>query len=670
MVVFGLWGAGGHLAPPLDDTFIHLQYASQLAGGHALEYNTGDLPSSGESSFVYPFILAPAFLLGLDGIKALIYTIALGMLAHVILVLFFYRIAFDLGGRGLALLSTSLLLLDGPLNWSFASGMETGLYTAALVVFFWAWLQYRKHGRIALLATIGAFIALLRPEGHILVSIACLLILARQWRRKGFTSKYLWLLLPPLVGIVPYLANLMTTGQWQFNTATAKSVWYLPYTSFFEKASLTVGYGINAIKNVYMGFDVGRSPFPLLALPVVVFGAGIALRTSYKFFHSLMLITLGAGITMSLLLPPLHFNRYLQPYDPIFWLYFAIGIISIVGFVTNTVGPSSTHNSEIRPIRPGVWAITAVVLLMLPQFVGYFFTFADSTRDIYYQQMTFSDWVRKYTPKDARIAVNDVGAHKYLSDRYTIDLIGLTDNRLRGAYFGGWGSIYDVLVAMPEKERPKYLLIHPALFSPGVEESVSQSFLQPLYSIRIQFPTITAGDTEALYKVSWEYALLDPITTYLLHKGEKPLDALNVGALADEAQHSYKIEGKQPSIAEPKSIASTSSYEDKGISLTESGRRHSGWEEFTMKSVPGKSLTLVARSLLNPDASQRLLAYANGQQVGLWEVHNDRGRKWQEYEYTIPAQFIRDTQTTIRIDTAFDPGGPGFPSYRYWTYAP
>ncbi|MEP6774671.1 MAG: hypothetical protein ABJA50_03670, partial [Chloroflexota bacterium] len=157
---------------------------------------------------------------------------------------------------------------------------------------------------------------------------------------------------------------------------------------------------------------------------------------------------------------------------------------------------------------------------------------------------------------------------------------------------------------------------------------------------------------------------------YLVDKGASSLDTLNVGDLADEARHDYKIEGRQPSIAEPKSIVSTSSYEDKGISLTDSGRRHSGWEEFTMKSIPGKSLTLVSRSLLNPDASQRLLVYANNQETGLWEVHNDRGRKWQEYSYTIPAQFITSTQTTIRISAYFDPGGPGFPSYRYWTYAP
>jgi hypothetical protein len=213
------------------------------------------------------------------------------------------------------------------------------------------------------------------------------------------------------------------------------------------------------------------------------------------------------------------------------------------------------------------------------------------------------------------------------------------------------------------------MLIHPNVFITGIDESVSQSFLSPVYSLRIQFPTVTAGEVETLYTVNWEYALLDQKPTYLLHTGEQPLDTLNVGDLADEARHGYKIEGRQPSISETKAIVTTSSYESDGVSMTESGRRHSGWEEFTVKSVPGKALTLVSRSKLNPDSDQRLLVLANGREVGLWEAHNEEAKTWQEYEYTIPAEFITGERTTVRIDATFDPGGPGFASYRYWAFA-
>jgi hypothetical protein len=66
----------------------------------------------------------------------------------------------------------------------------------------------------------------------------------------------------------------------------------------------------------------------------------------------------------------------------------------------------------------------------------------------------------------------------------------------------------------------------------------------------------------------------------------------------------------------------------------------------------------------------KVLVLVNEREVGFWEVHNDRGGLWQEYEYAIPAEFITANRTTSRIDAEFDPGGPGFTSYRYWIYAP
>ncbi|HKP54740.1 MAG TPA: hypothetical protein VJ183_19055 [Chloroflexia bacterium] len=721
MFLSGLWGSDGHLAAPLDDTFIHFQYAQQLAAGHPFEYNTGDAPSSGDSSFIYPFMLAPSYLVGLDGMKTLFYADVLNFIAHLMIVLLMYKLGFRLGGRTLGLFGASFLLLDGSLNWVFLSGMETGIYSAGLVAFFWLWLRDIPAGRLHWLAAVGALVALVRPEGHILVSLACLLTIIYLWRKRRLAWGYVWLLVPIVAGLIPYIANVVMTGSWQFNTASAKSIWYVPYSPLREKLSITVGYAITALKQTYLGLEVGRSPFPLLAAPLVVLGIFAALRqkialftnrtrktrlrnltkhartghdklrpymrpnrrgviyralADQRFFHTLMVLTLLGGIGLALLLPPLHFNRYYMPYNAFVWLYLSIGLLALVkpavalthhaSRFTRRV-PQSKPNSALRTPHS---AFAIVVLLCLPQFVAYFFVLGDSTRDIYYQQMTFSEWVRRYTPADARIAVNDIGAHKYLSNRYVLDLIGLTSNYMRGAYFGGWGAIYDRLAALPEKERPTHLLVHPNAFGNGLDESISQSFLNPLYAIRVQNPIITAGDTEVLYRVDWGNALLDPEVTYLLRMGEKAVDTFNVGDLDDERHHAYKLMGRQSSMAEPKSVVTSAPYEESGFTLTESGRRHSGWEEFSVKSVPGKPLIIVVRTRLAPDAGQMLLVFANGREVGLWKSHNERASAWQEYEYAIPAEFITSEQTTVRIDSTFDPGGPGFSDYRYWFYAP
>lgn len=679
---FRQWGAGGHLAPPLDDTFIHFQYAHQMATGHPFQFNTGDPPSSGASSFIYPFLLAPAFLFGLDGQKPLLFADLLNFLAHLGSVLLLYKLAFRLGGRPLALLAALLLLLDGRLNYIFLSGMETGLYTFSLIAFFWLLSRDEGVERFVWLAVVGTFAALLRPEGHILVSVACVLALVFAWRRAGrLRSQHLWLLVPVVAGLIPYLANLLMTGQLQFNTASSKSIWYLPYVPFYENLSITIGWVIAEVKNTFLGLEVGRSPYPLLALPVAVLGAGVALNgMRYRSLHALLVITFLIGTAMAFLLPPIHFNRYHMPYDFIFLLYFALGVIVLVRLAaraswlarsdTSPNGETAVLTQPRHSSRAVWWAGAAVAVMLLPQFVSYFFALGDSARDIYYQQMAFSEWVKRNTPADARIGVNDAGAHKYISDRYIIDLIGLTNNRLQGAYFGGWGTVYDRLAALPEGERPGYLLIHPNVFPNGVDESVAGNLLTPVYSIGVHNPIITAGSVETLYRVNWEYALLGEPETYLLHVGRPPLDMLNVGDVADERRHGYNISARQDTFAEPKSIVTTGFYEGNEFALSESGRRHSGWEEFAVKSVPGQPLTLVSRMRLQPGGEQTLTVWANGKQVGVWKATNGASGGWQEYEYTIPAGFVPGDRTAIRLDATADPGGPGFTSYRYWVYGP
>lgn len=89
---------------------------------------------------------------------------------------------------------------------------------------------------------------------------------------------------------------------------------------------------------------------------------------------------------------------------------------------------------------------------------------------------------------------------------------------------------------------------------------------------------ITAGPTETLYKVNWDKASLAQESPYLMKQGKKYLGSINIGDLADEKAHSYNTVGRQASITEPKSILTTSIYDDKGLGLADSGRRHSGFE--------------------------------------------------------------------------------------------
>src|SRR5689334_8068147 len=62
--------AGGPAAP-LDDTFIHLQFARGFARGRFFEYVAGEGFSSGATSLLWPLLLAPFHALGLRDVSLL-----------------------------------------------------------------------------------------------------------------------------------------------------------------------------------------------------------------------------------------------------------------------------------------------------------------------------------------------------------------------------------------------------------------------------------------------------------------------------------------------------------------------------------------------------------------------------------------------------------------------
>ena len=61
---------GGEWSAPLDDVFIHFDYARAAAEGHPFEWFAGNGYSSGNTSLLYPFVLAVGYLAGFHGAAA------------------------------------------------------------------------------------------------------------------------------------------------------------------------------------------------------------------------------------------------------------------------------------------------------------------------------------------------------------------------------------------------------------------------------------------------------------------------------------------------------------------------------------------------------------------------------------------------------------------------
>jgi hypothetical protein len=171
---------GGQLVMPLDDAYIHFQYARVLAEGHPYQYNPGLPPSSGATSFLYPYLLAVGYLLGFQGLSLGLWAMGIGALALALMAWIVYRFGLLFQAPvWLAAVVAAGFELNGAVTWHAMSGMETGL--AILFTFYTLYaVACERYGHTIAGA---ALVALIRPEGAIVALLALAAVLWR-WRMR------------------------------------------------------------------------------------------------------------------------------------------------------------------------------------------------------------------------------------------------------------------------------------------------------------------------------------------------------------------------------------------------------------------------------------------------------------------------------------------------------
>src|SRR5690242_15738278 len=118
----------GEFVMPLDDVYIHFQYARQMAAGQPYIYNPGLPATSGATSFLYPYVLAIGYLIGFQGLNLGLWAMAVGAVAMVCAMWLVYKLVALLeAGDWLTVLVAVAFGVSGPVAWHFMCGMETGL---------------------------------------------------------------------------------------------------------------------------------------------------------------------------------------------------------------------------------------------------------------------------------------------------------------------------------------------------------------------------------------------------------------------------------------------------------------------------------------------------------------------------------------------------------------
>jgi hypothetical protein len=132
------WTAGltlevceGQMVPPLDDTYIYLQYGQAAGLGEPLVYQPGAEPTRGATSLLYPLLLGPwSRIMSRDLFIWAAWV--LGVLCLAGSGLAADRWAARRLGSGAAWITGILVLCSGHYLWGAVSGMDIALYGLSL----------------------------------------------------------------------------------------------------------------------------------------------------------------------------------------------------------------------------------------------------------------------------------------------------------------------------------------------------------------------------------------------------------------------------------------------------------------------------------------------------------------------------------------------------------
>src|SRR5690242_1803671 len=118
---------GGEWSAPLDDVFIHFDYARATARGYPFQWSVGNGYSSGNTSLFYPFVLALGYLVGFRGAAIMIWAGIVACLSVFGLLLAARRLFSSLPSWAKYLAPPAIFCI-GALDWSLFSGMEVALF--------------------------------------------------------------------------------------------------------------------------------------------------------------------------------------------------------------------------------------------------------------------------------------------------------------------------------------------------------------------------------------------------------------------------------------------------------------------------------------------------------------------------------------------------------------
>jgi hypothetical protein len=497
---------------PLDDPWIHLQFARNLRETGAFSYFRDQMSTSGSTSPLYTGVLALGFLFTRNEFGL---SYVLGVLFLLVGAGFLSRLAAGQEttaghppDRLWAVAAPLLMVLDPRLVWAALSGMETTLFIALLLG---AMLCYRTRRPIGLGVSAGLLLWA-RPEA--VLFFAALLLdagyhawLARKSPGSNEGASLAWLKKPSLIALgicATYLGfNYRLSGSLLPNTFAAKLKYYAQGSD--EAFRIQVFHFL---------LDDHMLPVALLAAAGV---AAVLLQVARRRpAPALLHLLWAAALYLAYMrkLPYLYQNgRYLMPLLPSLILLAAAGLRGALELAA-TADTSGRAPELLRRVRLPVIAL-AVVFFAVGAWTRQE-DYAGACRYIGDRQVRTARWLRDHLPANAVVATHDVGAIAYYSNRRVVDMVGLVSPKM--------------IATIGQPDRVRERLIH--------EGVTHLAVLRNWFRLVNQRPLFQTDPTtpEIMEVFAFDRALTHLTPPVAAHLSSQALEALNAGdALA--AQH-------------------------------------------------------------------------------------------------------------------------------------
>lgn len=609
---------GPHL--PLDDAYIYLQYARQIAHGQGFHYTPGNGPSTAATSYLYTALLVPlaavfddpgALALALFGLNLALWALFLAAA--------FAWMRCASGSAGWSWVFAASLALCGPLVWGFFSGMEIPLTALGLVLGLWAFARKERDGRYpGWTGWALGLMTLSRPEG---LGMAVILGALAAWNsrdgegRKG--PALARLLLPPAAGVALYFGlNLAIAGHWAPQSASDK----LNFLAYPPGRSLMLAsaYVVDVMKGLLGGtyptgapVGIGGTKTSLFFAPLTLLVAipagwvsAVSFLRSRRFGGELaagLLLVVQVGFVAVTSLSGFQNHRYLTPVLPlVLFLYFRSLQWAERGDCPSPAGPDAAapavggvRERETPPGRGHVRRLCQALaawqfLFLAPSLLFWAAAYAVEAGNLRTLTEEVAPKLRELAP-NGPVAILDAGVIPFASGVDIVDLLGLTTPGFRGASADGPGALAEALAHLPASRQPVLAALQDYT---GVPAPADTGFLKvpgkvPLWS--------SSGVYSSRYEI-WDLSerswLKTPAPSVVLGGNTgRETDRLDVAWLPDENSHNHAVASPTSGVLYKSALLA--SYPP-GTPRVEGGRLVLTGESFRMRPPrPGPALLMV-----------------------------------------------------------------------------